>query len=91
VPLGASLKRIEVSKPKEYDTVRLLRPLPEHNLPAGSIGTVVMDHTKYDHAKHIGKGLPPAYEVEFCDAHGITLAVVTILEEDLEVVQRSRT
>jgi hypothetical protein len=80
-----------VSKPEEYDTVRLLRPLPEHSLPAGSIGAVVMDHTKYDHPKHTGKSLPPAYEVEFFDAHGITLAVVTILDEDLEVVQRSGT
>lgn len=42
-----------------------------------------MDHAKYDHAKHIGKGLPPAYEVEFFDAHGITLAVVNRIAEAL--------
>lgn len=78
-------------KPEEYDIVRLLRPLPEYNLPAGSTGTVVMDYTKYDYAKLSGKSLPPAYEVEFADAHGVTQALVTIREEDLEVVQRSNT
>nr|WP_235654221.1 DUF4926 domain-containing protein [Mycolicibacterium houstonense] len=68
-------------KPEEYGSVRLLRPIPEHNLPAGAIGTVVMDHTKYGH-----RGLPPAYEVEFMDSHGHTEAVVTVSEEFLEVI-----
>jgi hypothetical protein len=70
-------------KPEEYDVVRLLRPLPEHNLPAGSEGTVVMDHSKYSN-----KDLPPAYEVEFMDTDGVTQAVVTLYEDDLEVVWR---
>ncbi len=70
-------------KPEEYDVVRLLRPLPEHNLPAGSRGAVVMDYTKYS-----DKDLPPAYEVEFMDSDGVTQAVVTIYEKDLEVVWR---
>lgn len=78
-------------KPEEYDIVRLLRPIPEHNLPVGSKGTVVMDYTKYDYAKYTGKSLPPAYEVEFADAQGVTQALVTIQEQDLEVVQRSNT
>lgn len=73
-------------KPEEYDVVQLLRPLPEYNLPAGSRGAVVMDYTKYS-----DKSLPPAYEVEFTDGHGVTLAVVTVYEEDLEVVERSTT
>ena len=38
---------IEV-KPEEYDVVILLRALPEHDLPVGSRGTVVIDHTQYD-------------------------------------------
>lgn len=74
-------------KPEELDVVKLLRPLPEHNLPAGSTGTVVLDHTE-----HSNKDLPPAYEVEFMDDNdpeGITtLAVVTVYEKDLEVVWR---
>jgi hypothetical protein len=71
-------------KPEELDVVKLLRPLPEHNLPAGSTGTVVMDYTTFPN-----KDLPPAYEVEFIDDDGITtLAVVTVYEKDLEVVWR---
>ena len=70
-------------KPQELDVVRLLRPLPEHNLPAGSRGTVVMDYMKYSH-----RDLPPAYEVEFSDSDGVTQALVTISEHDLEVVWR---
>jgi hypothetical protein len=69
-------------KPEELDVVRLLRPLPEHNLPAGSRGTVVMDYTDFD------KDLPPAYEVEFMDSDGVTQAVITVSKNDLEVVWR---
>lgn len=70
-------------KPEEYDTVRLLRDLPEHNLSAGSTGAVVMDYTK-----HSDRNLLPAYEVEFVDSSGTTRALVTVAEEDLEVVWR---
>ncbi|MEE3751452.1 DUF4926 domain-containing protein [Mycobacterium intracellulare] len=70
-------------KPQEYDVIKLLRPLPEHNLPVGSRGTVVMDYTTDSDSK-----LPPAYEVEFSDADGITQALVTLTEDDLEVVWR---
>ncbi|WP_236591198.1 DUF4926 domain-containing protein [Mycobacterium paraintracellulare] len=71
-------------KPEEYDVVELLRALPEHSLPAGSRGTVVMDYTKDS-----DKGLPPAYEVEFSDADGSTLAVVTVARDVLKVVWRT--
>jgi hypothetical protein len=70
-------------KPEEYDVVRLLRDLPEHNLSAGSTGAVVMDYTKHSDGTR-----PPAYEVEFVDSEGLTQALVTIAEEDLEVVWR---
>jgi Domain of unknown function (DUF4926) len=70
-------------KPEEYDVVRLLQPLPEHDLPAGSTGTVVVDYTTFSN-----KDLPPAYEVEFMDSDGVTQAVVTVYEKDLEVVLR---
>ncbi len=72
-----------MSKPEEYDIVRLLRPLPQHNLPAGSVGTVVIDHAKYSAEK-----LPAAYLVEFSNSEGITQAMVTIYQNDLEVLDR---
>jgi hypothetical protein len=68
-------------KPEEYDVVTLLRDPPEHNLPAGSTGAVGMDY-----AKHSDRNLPLAYEVESADADGVTEALVTVAEEDLEVV-----
>ncbi|WP_082950310.1 MULTISPECIES: DUF4926 domain-containing protein [unclassified Mycobacterium] len=34
------------------------------------------------------EGARRAYEVEFCDADGITRALVTVAEDDLEVVWR---
>ncbi|HYB39029.1 MAG TPA: DUF4926 domain-containing protein [Mycobacterium sp.] len=60
-----------------------LRPLSEHNLPAGSRGTVVVDYTKYWDGD-----VPPEYEVEFADSDGITQALVTLSGDDLEVVSR---
>ncbi|BBN50349.1 MULTISPECIES: DUF4926 domain-containing protein [Mycobacterium avium complex (MAC)] len=70
-------------RPREYDVIRLLRPLPEHNLPAGSRGTIVVDYTKDSDST-----LPSAYEVEFSDADGVTQALVTLSGDDLEVVWR---
>ncbi|BDD80309.1 hypothetical protein TPB0596_00720 [Tsukamurella pulmonis] len=70
-------------KPEEFDIVRLLRPLPEYLLPAGAEGTVVMDYTQYP-----PEGAPAAYEVEFTNADHETLAVATVREEDLQVVNR---
>ena len=60
---------------QEYDVVRLRRALPEHQLPEGSIGAVVMIYRD-----------PPAYEVEFCDSDGVTIALATLSETDLEKV-----
>ena len=56
---------------REYDVVRLQRPLPQHGLPIGAIGTVVMVYVD-----------PPGYEVEFCDQKGITLALVSLSERE---------
>ena len=70
-------------KPREHDVVRLLRPLPEHELSAGSRGTVVVDYTEYSDGT-----LPPEYEVEFADSAGITQTLVTISGDALEVVWR---
>ncbi len=70
--------------PQEYDVVQLRRALPEHELPAGCTGTVVMDYSI--HSGGVGR---PAYEVEFTDAGGATKALVTVAEDDLEVTWRS--
>lgn len=67
-------------KVEDLDVVRLLRPLPEHNLPVGAKGTVVFDPPD--------RGAHPAYLVEFADSDGVTQALVTVREEDLEVVWR---
>lgn len=64
--------------------VRLLTPLSQHDLPAGSTGTVVIDHTKFPDS-----ATPPAYEVEFTDGAGRALAVVTVPEDALEVIWRA--
>jgi hypothetical protein len=35
-------------EPRDLDVVRLMRALPEHDLPAGSEGTVVNDYQRHD-------------------------------------------
>jgi Domain of unknown function (DUF4926) len=67
--------------PQDSDVVRLRRPLPEHNLPAGSEGTVVNDIQT--------EGLPHAYLVEFADSDGVTYALVHVPEDSLEIVWRA--
>lgn len=54
----------------EYDLVRLREPMHSLNLDTGTIGTIVM---VYDDGR--------AYEVEFVDDKGNTVALLT-LEED---------
>lgn len=55
------MKSLSAMQPQEYDVVRLIKTLPGLDLPIGSEGTILIDHTKnvVDH--------PPAYEVEFTD------------------------
>lgn len=67
-------------KPQDSDVVKLRRPLPEHDLAAGTQGTVVNDVQT--------QGLPPAYLVEFADSDGITQALVHVPEDNLDVVWR---
>ena len=52
---------------KEYEQVVLTADLPESNLKAGDLGTVVMIH-----GEHAG------YELEIFSADGHTLDVVTV-------------
>jgi hypothetical protein len=72
-----------MSKPQEYDIVRLLQALPEHNLPVGSRGTVVMDYSRYSGGEAVD-----AYEVEFVAADGTTQSLVTVPGELIEVVTK---
>jgi hypothetical protein len=61
---------------KELDTVVLTEDLPEHGLLRGDLGTVVLVHT--------GGG----YEVEFMTLDGETLAVVSLLPNQVRPVAR---
>ena len=75
------MKGREQVKPKDSDVVKLRRPVPEHDLPAGAKGAVVNDIQV--------QGLPPAYLVEFADSDGVPYAIIHVPEDNLEVVWRS--
>ncbi|GAA4012476.1 DUF4926 domain-containing protein [Actimicrobium antarcticum] len=62
----------------EYDVVRSIRTLGE-DVPSGTSGAVLM----------VFSSTHPQYEVEFVDAAGESLSVMTVKEEDLELVQRA--
>ena len=64
---------------KLFDSVRLLEAQDEVGLPAGSLGVIVLIHG----------GLPPAFEVEFVDEKGRTLALIPLSEENLELYKSS--
>ncbi|WP_433124636.1 DUF4926 domain-containing protein [Micromonospora sp. CA-240977] len=59
-----------------YDVVELREAIPEEQLPAGAVGTVV----------DVFNGPPIAYEVEFADPDGRTVAMVTLRAD--QVVHR---
>jgi hypothetical protein len=63
----------------DYDVVKARRQLAGE-VPPGTIGTVLMVFTSE----------PTSYEVEFVDVAGDSLAVLTVLEGDLEFVQHGR-
>ena len=60
----------------ELETVALTRDVPEHELVAGDIGTVVHLYRDQD-----------AAEVEFVRADGITIAVLTLRATDIRPLQ----
>jgi len=62
---------------KEYEQVVLTEDLPEHDLKAGDLGTVVMIH-----GHHAG------YELEIFSADGRTLDVVTVEASQVRPVKR---
>jgi hypothetical protein len=59
---------------QELDVVRLITDRPKDGLAAGAIGTVV----------HIFRTPSTAYEVEFVDDEGETLAMTTLTADVLE-------
>ena len=61
----------------DYDVVKARAQLASAIAP-GTIGTVLMVFTTE----------PPSYEVEFVDAAGESLAVMTVIEDALTFVQR---
>lgn len=61
---------------KELDDVILACDLPEHGLSAGDIGTVVLVHRN-----------AADYEVEFTALNGDTIAVVTLMANQVRPVQ----
>ncbi|QHP81012.1 DUF4926 domain-containing protein [Pectobacterium odoriferum] len=51
-----------------FDVISLKNDLPEEGLKKGMLGTIV----------HIYDELSPAYDIEFCDDNGETLAWITL-------------
>ncbi|WP_373511780.1 DUF4926 domain-containing protein [Persicitalea sp.] len=66
---------------KDLDLVALLNDRPEHTLHRGDVGTVV--HV-YEATPTDSSGL---YEVEFMNAAGDTVAVVTLREDEVKAVE----
>ena len=62
---------------KLHDTVRTTIDLPSHNIRKGSIGAIVsiLEHPQL------------AYEVEFTDNAGRTIAELALLPEQVELVK----
>lgn len=58
-----------------HDVVELREAMPGEDLPAGAVGAIV----------DVFDGPPPMYEVEFADADGRTVAMVTLRAD--QVVQ----
>ncbi|MEV1328554.1 DUF4926 domain-containing protein [Micromonospora costi] len=56
-----------------YDVVELKEVVPSEQLSAGAVGTIV----------HIFRSPPTAYEVEFSDADGRTIALITLAADQI--------
>ena len=57
-----------------FDTVTLTKDRPDEGLKKGMQGAIIEIYTKPNFA----------YEVEFCDHKGTTLALVALLPEEIE-------
>jgi len=65
--------------PELFDVVELIVDIPEQGLYAGVQGTIVECHPD------------AAYEVEFADEHGETLALLALRQHQFIVVWRAKT
>jgi len=65
-----------MTKANLLDVISVLAEVPEEGIQAGMIGTVV--------DIHYGPCL--AYEVEFCDDQGRTIALAALLPDQIEVI-----
>ncbi|AYM44425.1 hypothetical protein BKG75_13135 [Mycobacteroides chelonae] len=63
---------------RELDVVVLVRDVPAEGLTAGCIGTIVYVYTD------------SAFEVEFIDTDGTTIAVATVAADDIRPAIRGR-
>lgn len=61
--------------PQLFDIVRLTSPAPEFGVAAGETGTIV----------EVFASPREAYEVEFSDDHGETIAMFSLTASDFEV------
>jgi len=66
-------------KPELYDVIELLTDLPQVEIKAGQLGTIVDKHNEN------------AYEVEFANDGGETLALLALTPEKFIVVWKSET
>lgn len=66
------------SKFSEYDVVKLIRSCDE-KVPIGTIGAVLM----------VFPSFTTQYEVEFFDDEEESLAVLTVNEDDLQLIEHS--
>lgn len=63
---------------KEYDVIRLKEPISSQNVSVGDEGTILMIFDE--------PNLPKAYEVEFVDKEGLTIALVTVADDEIEPI-----
>lgn len=74
---------VEPMKPEESDVVQLLRLCHDMAFPPAR------EEPSSWTTKASRKDLPAAYQVKFSDVDGVTQALVTVLEDDVEVVWRA--
>ena len=66
---------------REHDIVRLIAARPDHGLLPGATGTIV----------HIFERPTRAFEVEFCDADGRTIAQFALTPAEIESASAHQT
>ena len=64
---------------KEHDRVVLRKSIPDQNLKAGDVGTVIHVHKKGE-----------AFEVEFLTLHGETVGLATVTASQIRPVLKEK-